>query len=133
MERAKYKLRKLTFNSANPKLFEFLDELKELAKDAFGIAAQAIIEQFIYDKMPPHLKSINQAHLENGMYEQIVTHLKWELELNGLEIPDKLQTSTVRQHAATTNADRQTNLPPQEKTGTFRKPVSLAGKTERSG
>ena len=45
-----------------------------MAKDAFGIAAHAIIDQFIYAKMPPHLKkSINQAHLENGTYEQIVT------------------------------------------------------------
>ena len=36
--------------------------------------------------MPPNLKkSINQAHLENDTYEQIVTHLESELELNGLE------------------------------------------------
>ena len=60
-----------------------------MAKDAFGVAAQAIIEQIIYAKMPPHLKKpINQAHLENGTYEQIVSHLERELELNGLEAPD---------------------------------------------
>ena len=36
-----------------------------MAKDAFGIAAHTIVEQFIYAKMPPHLKkSIKQAHLE---------------------------------------------------------------------
>ena len=36
-----------------------------MAKDAFGVAAQAIIEQFIYAKMPPHLKkSNNEARLE---------------------------------------------------------------------
>ena len=41
--------------------------------------------------MPPHLKkSINQAHLENGTYEQIVSHLERELELNGLEAPDEM-------------------------------------------
>ena len=36
--------------------------------------------------MPPHLKkSINQVHLENGTYEQILSHLQREFELNGLE------------------------------------------------
>ena len=73
-----------------------MNERQKLAKDAFGVAAQAIIEQFICAKMPPHLiKSINQAHLENGTYEQIVTHLEKELELNSLESPDKTQMNTV--------------------------------------
>ena len=85
----------------------FLDELRKLAKDAFGVAAHAIIEQFIYAKMPPHLKkSINQAHLENGLYEQIVTHLERELELNGLEAPDELPRKNVSQQTTNTNADR---------------------------
>ena len=71
-----------------------------MAKDAFGVAAQAIIEQFIYDKLPPHLKkSINQAHLENGTYEQIVPHLERELKLNGLEAPDEMPINTVTQQA----------------------------------
>ena len=70
MATAKHKFQRLVFNTANQKLIDFLDELQKLAKDAFGVAAQAIIEQFIYAKMPPHLKkSINQAHLENGTYE----------------------------------------------------------------
>ena len=35
-------------------------KMQKLAKSAFGIAAQLIIEQFIYAKIPPHLKqSIN--------------------------------------------------------------------------
>ena len=73
-----------------------MDELQKLAKDAFGVAAQAIIDQFIYAKMPPHLKkTINQAHLQNGMYEQIVTHLEKELELNSLENPDETQMNKV--------------------------------------
>ena len=77
---AKHKFQRLVFNPANQKLIDFLDELQKLAKDAFGVAAQAIIEQFIYAKMPPHLKkSINQAHLENGTYEQIVSHFEREL------------------------------------------------------
>ena len=107
MATAKHKFQKLVFNPANQKLVDFLDELQKLAKDAFGIAAHAIIEQFIYAKMPPHLKkSINQAHLENGTYEQIVTHLERELELNCLEAPDELQINTVSQKTVNANADR---------------------------
>ena len=100
MATAKHKFQRLVFNPANQKLIDFLDELQKLAKDAFGVAAQAIIEQFIYAKMPPHLKkSINQAHLENGTYEQIVSHLERQLELNGLEAPDEMPINTVTQQA----------------------------------
>ena len=107
MATAKHNFQKLVFNPANQKLVDFLDELQKLAKDAFGIAAHAIIEQFIYAKMPPHLKkSVNQAHLENGTYEQIVTHLERELELNGLEAPDELQINTVSHNSVNANADR---------------------------
>ena len=107
MATAKHKFQKLVFNPANQKLVDFLDELQKLAKDAFGIAAHAIIEQFIYAKMPPHLKkSINRAHLENGTYEQIVTHLERELELNGLEAPDELPINNASQQPTNTNADR---------------------------
>ena len=57
--------------------------------------------------MPPHLKkSIHQAHLENGTYEHIVTHLERELEHNGLEAPDELQINTVSQQLINVNADR---------------------------
>ena len=88
MATAKHKFEKLVFNPANQKLIDFLDELQKLAKEAFGGAAHAIIEQFIYAKMPPYLKnSISEAHLENGTYEQTVTHLQKEIELNGLEAP----------------------------------------------
>ena len=96
MATAKHKFHKLVFNPANQKLVDFLHELQKLAKDAFRIAAHAIIDQFTYAKMPPHLKkSINQAHLENGTYEQIVTHVERELELNSLEYPDETQMNTV--------------------------------------
>ena len=96
MATAKHKFQKLVFNPTNQKLVDFLDELQKLAKNAFGIAAHAFIDQFIYAKMPPHLKkSINQAHLENGTYDQIVTHLKRELELKSLEHPDEIQMNTV--------------------------------------
>ena len=62
MATAKHKFHQLVLNPANQKLIDFLDELQKVAKDAFGVDAQAIIEQFIHAKMPPHLKkSINQA------------------------------------------------------------------------
>ena len=96
MATARHKFQQLVFNPANQKLIDFLDQLQKLAKDAFRVDAQAIIEQFIYVKMPPHLKkSINQAHLENGTYEQILTHPERELELNSLEYPDETQMNTV--------------------------------------
>ena len=107
MATAKHKFQRLVFNLANQKLIDFLDKLQRLAKDAFGVAAQAIIEQFIYAKMPPHLKkSINQAHLENGTYEQIVSHLEKDLELNGLEAPDEMPINTVTQQASQQNSNK---------------------------
>ena len=107
MGTAKHKFQKLVFNPAKQKLVDFLDELQKLAKDAFGFAAHAIIEQIIYAKMPPHLKkSKDQAHLENGTNEQIVTHLERELELNGLEVPDELQINTVTYNTVNANAAR---------------------------
>ena len=74
--------------------------------------------------MPPHLKkSINQAHLENGTYEQIVTHLKTELELNSLEYPDETQMNTlthqqqieVNQDKAAINSDTNNSNPNNHK------------------
>ena len=57
--------------------------------------------------MPPHLKkSINQAHLENGTYKQIVTHLGRELELSDLEAPDELPINNMNQQPTNNNADR---------------------------
>ena len=107
MATAKHKFQRLVFNLANQKLIDFLDELQKLAKDAFGVAAQAIIEQFIYANMPPHLKkSINQAHLENGRYEQIVSHLERALELNVLEAPDEMPINTVTQQSPQQNSNK---------------------------
>ena len=107
MGTAKNKFQRLVFNPANQKLIDFLDELQKLAKDAFGVAAQAIIEQFIYTKTPLHLrKSMNEPHLENGTYEQIVSHLERELELNGLEAPDEMQINTVTQQATQENSEK---------------------------
>ena len=44
--------------------------------------------------------------MENGTYEQIVTHLESDLELKGLEALNDLQINTVIQHATNTNVDR---------------------------
>ena len=133
MATAKHKFQKLVVNPAYQKLVYFLDELQKLAKDAFGIAAHAIIEQFINVKMPPHLKrSINQAHLENGTCEQIVTRLEKELELNGVEGPDELQIKNVGQHTTNTNADRhKTTCHHCKKPGHYRKQCTLLNKKEQ--
>ena len=107
MATAKHKFQRLVFNPANQKLIDFLDELQNLAKDAFGVAVQAIIEQFICAKMPPHLKKlINQAHWENGTCEQIVSHLERELELNGLEAPDEMPINIVTQQPPQQNSNK---------------------------
>ena len=109
---AKHKFqRRLLFNPAKQKLIDFLDEIEKLAKDAFRVAAQAIIDQVIYAEMPPHLKkSINQAQLENGKYEQIMSHLERQLELNGLEAPDEMQINTVMQQATQQNPENPNQL-----------------------
>ena len=107
MATAKHNFQKLVFNPANHKLVDFFDEFQKLAKDAFGIDAHAMVEQFIYAKMPPHLKkSINQADFENGTYEPIVTHLERELEMKRLESPDEPGLNTVSHNTANANADR---------------------------
>ena len=146
MATAKHKFHQLVFNPANQKLIDFLDELQKLAKDAFGVAAQAIIDQFIYAKMPPHLKkSIIQAHLENGTYEQIVTHLERELELNSLEYPDETQMNTVTHKqqievnpenagniSSDTNDSNPNNHKIDRKSRTLYPPCDTCGKTNHS-
>ena len=146
MATAKHKFQKLVFNPANQKLVGLLDELQKLAKNAFGIAAQAIIEQLIYAKMLPHLKkSINQAHLEKSTYEQIVTHLEKELELNSLEYPDETQMKTVthkqqiegnKDNAGKINSDTNDSKPNNHKIDRKSKilypPCETCGKTNHS-
>ena len=107
MATAKHNFHKLVFNQAKQNLVDFFDELQKLAKDAFGIAGDAIIEQFIFAKMPPHLKKLlNQAHLDNGTFGKIVTHLEMEVELNGSEASDELQINIVSHQLTNANADR---------------------------
>ena len=110
---AKHRFNRLMFQPENQKLPDFLEDLQESAEKAFGEAAPQLIESLIYAKMPPHLKkSINQAYLENGTYEQIVKHLEREMELNGLEADEplvKFQMTAVKQQTNTQN----TKTPPQ--------------------
>ena len=75
-----------------------------------------MIENLLYAKMPPHLKkSVNQAFLENGNYDQIVKHLEKEMELNGLEADEPL----VKTQMTVTKKEQNTekfNKKPNEKT-----------------
>ena len=114
MATAKHKFQNSVFNAANETLVDFLDELQKLAKDAFGFAAHAIIEQFIFAKKPAHLKTIKKS--ENGTYEHIVTHLEKELELNGSEAPDELQINNVSH-----NAETQMRTDPNQRATTVKK------------
>ena len=83
---AKHKWHKLTFDPNTKSLPDFLEELNECAKRAFGDNAQHMIDSLLYAKLPPQLKrSLNLAYLENGTYDQIVAHLERELELSALE------------------------------------------------
>ena len=90
-------------------------------------------------------KSENQAHLENGTYEQIVTHLERELELNSLENPDETQMNTVTHkqqiegnpdNAGNINGDTNDSNPNKHKIGrnsrTLYPPCETCGKTNHS-
>ena len=146
MATAKHKFQHLVFNPAKQKLLDFMDEIQKLAKDAFRVATQAVIDQLLYAKMPPHLKtSISRAHLENGTYEQIVTHLEKELELNSLEYPDETQMSAVthkqqiesnKTNARNINSDTNNSSPNKNKNDRNSRTVcptcETCGKTKRS-
>ena len=93
---AKHKWHKLVFDPNSMKLPDFLEELNQGAEKAFGENAQAMIDSLLYAKLPPKLKrSVNMARLENATYEEIVTHLERELELNGLEEGDDIPVPTM--------------------------------------
>ena len=73
-------------NPNTTKLPDFLGELNQGAEKAFGDNAQKLIDSILYAILPLKLKrSVNMARLENGSYDEIVAHLKRELELNALE------------------------------------------------
>ena len=93
---AKHKWHKITFDPNTKSVPDFLEELNECAERAFGDNAQLMIDSLLYAKLPPHLKrSLNLAYLENGTYDQIVTHLGREIELSGLENDGELTIPTM--------------------------------------
>ena len=93
---AKHKWHKLVFDPNTMKLPDFLEEINQGAEKAFGENAQAMIDSLLYPKLLPKLKrSVNMARLENASYEEIVTHLERELELNGLEGGDDITVPTM--------------------------------------
>ena len=105
---AKHRFNRLFFDPENQKLPDFLEELQESAEKAFGDNAHQMIENLLYAKMPPHLKkSINQAYLENGTYDQIVKHLEREMELNGLEADE----TSVKAQMTVTKKEQNTEKP----------------------
>ena len=132
MATAKHKFQRLVFNPPNQKLIDFLDELQKLAKDAFGVAAQAIIEQFIYAKMPPHLKkTINQALGEWHIWTDCVASWKgvgtkrfggprW----NATKCCDATRHTTKHWKA-------QTNMPPMQKARSLSKSMPSTQTRER--
>ena len=93
---AKHKWHRLVFDPNTMKLPDFLEELNQGAEKALGENAQSMIDSLLYAKLPPKLKrSVNMARLENATYEEIVTPLERELELNGLEEGDDIPVPTM--------------------------------------
>ena len=78
------------------KLPDFLEELNQVAGIAVGEKAQAMIESRLHVKLPPkHERSVNMVRLRNATYDEMVTHLKCELYLNGLEERDDILVPTM--------------------------------------
>ena len=75
-------------------------------------------DSLVYVKLPPHLKrSMNLAYLENGTCEQIVTHLKRELKLSGLETDGEMSIiATMTTTATKLNKQTQPQNPEQQQT-----------------
>ena len=125
---AKHRFNRLSFDPENQKLPDFLEELQESAEKAFGDNAHQMIENLLYAKMPPHLKkSINQAYLENGTYDQIVKLLEREMELNGLEADEplvKTQMTATKKEQNTEKTNKKPNEKPKKQT-----PKTVSDKT----
>ena len=125
---AKHRFNRLSFDPEHQKLPDFLEELQESAEKAFGENAHQMIENLLYAKMPPHLKkTINQAYLENGTYDQIVKHLEREMELNGLEADEPLVKTQMSATKKEQNAEK-TNKKQNEKAKT-QTPKTVPNKT----
>ena len=79
---------------------------KSWPETKFGIAAHAIIEQFICHHTWNNEKIRPIWRRERVNRLSLLKKLERDLELSGLESPDELQTDAMSQHATNTNADR---------------------------
>ena len=96
MATAKHKFHQLVLNPAEPEVNWFFGRTPESGKRCVRswCPSNHWAIHTCQDASTP--EKINKpGHLENGTYEQIVTHLERELELNGLEYPDETQMNTV--------------------------------------
>ena len=128
---AKHRFNRLSFDPENKKLPDFLEDLQESAENAFGDNTHQIIESWLNAKMPPHIKkSIHQAYLENGTYDQIVKHLKREIEPNGLEADKHL----VKTQLTVTKKEQNTEKPNQKRNDKAKKqtPKTVPDKTVKN-
>ena len=91
MAKARCERDALKFDPSTQKLHELLDVLKKTAKETFGAEAQKFIDKAIYAKTPDHFKkTLNEAHLEDKPYNDIVLRLEKERRLNGLGASDEV-------------------------------------------
>ena len=112
---AKHNWHKLTFDPNTKSFPDFSEELNDCTERAFGDNAQHMIDSLLYAKLPPQLKqSLNLAYLENGTYDQIVSHLEREIELSGLENDGELTLPTLTAVPQLTNnktLNKQSGMP----------------------
>ena len=93
----------MIFDLNTMKMPGFRKELKTGAEKAFGEHVQVRIDRLLDAKLPPKLKrSVIMVRLEDATYEEIVTHLKRELELNELVEGDDISVPTISTAAAAT-------------------------------
>ena len=109
-----------------------LKNSKKVQKKAFVVNEHQMIENLLYAKMPPHLKkSIIQAYLEIGTYNQNVKHLEREMERNGLESDESLvktqMTATKKEQKTEKTNKKQTDKPKTQR------PKSVPNKTLKDG
>ena len=81
--------------------------------------------------MPHPKKSKNQVHLENGTFEQIVTHLEREIKLIGLEALDELHEKIVSQYVTKKSKKPNPTCHHMQKTKSFQTPMPSPEETRK--
>ena len=87
-------------NSANRQTLEDVLAVfrRKYVKPESQATAKHKLHKLVFDPNTMKLKlkrSVNMARLENASYEEIVSHLERELELNGLEGGDEISVPTM--------------------------------------